>query len=261
MLSKTRKNVAAMNRIQGRLEAKWRTYIALLLLSLIGFTLLIAPLAPPALAQAVQLPKERPDRPVPARKAPQKAAATKVYQTACPAIMDGALVGKIKRPIMDGDCHVQSPYEIRALNLDGQSIKLSQKITLNCTMATAFLDWAKRLNEQAKAQANSKIKSIQVGTSYMCRRRNNQPTGKISEHGFANGLDVTGFTLQNGKAVKLPLAWQSDGADKHLMRTSHKIACQIFTTVLGPEANALHYDHLHFDMGCHGKSCTYKICE
>lgn len=261
MRGKSRNQTAAPNRIQTYLKAKWRIYIALLLLSLIGFTLPVIQHAPPALAQTIQLPKARPDRPVPVQKETPKASSDRVYQTACPALLDGALVGEIKQPITDGDCHVQSPYEIRALNIEGQSIKLSQKVTLNCTMATALLDWAKRLNEHVKTQASSQIKTIQVGTSYMCRRRNNLPTGKISEHGFANGLDVTGFSLQNGKTIQLPLAWQSEGADKHLMRTSHKIACQIFTTVLGPEANALHYDHLHFDMGCHGKSCTFKICE
>ncbi len=95
----------------------------------------------------------------------------------------------------------------------------------------------------------------------MCRRRNNAKNGKISEHGFANALDLSGFTLTDKTEIQLPRDWTSGGAGQRLMRGSHKLGCEVFTTVLGPEANALHKDHLHLDMGCHGKSCTYKICD
>jgi hypothetical protein len=42
------------------------------------------------------------------------------------------------------------------------------------------------------------------------------------------------------------------------LRTS---ACGYFTTVLGPGSNAAHKNHLHFDLGQHGKSGKYRICE
>ena len=38
-------------------------------------------------------------------------------------------------------------------------------------------------------------------------------------------------------------------------------ACGYFTTVLGPGANAAHAEHYHFDLGLHGKSGNYRICE
>ena len=38
-------------------------------------------------------------------------------------------------------------------------------------------------------------------------------------------------------------------------------ACGYFTTVLGPGANAAHAEHYHFDLGMHGKSGSYRICE
>jgi hypothetical protein len=34
-----------------------------------------------------------------------------------------------------------------------------------------------------------------------------------------------------------------------------------FTTILGPGSNASHADHLHFDLGLHGKTANYRICE
>jgi hypothetical protein len=38
-------------------------------------------------------------------------------------------------------------------------------------------------------------------------------------------------------------------------------ACGYFTTVLGPGSNLAHATHYHFDLGVHGKSGNYRICE
>ena len=34
----------------------------------------------------------------------------------------------------------------------------------------------------------------------------------------------------------------------HFLRAAHRAACQIFGTVLGPEANNAHKNHFHVDM-------------
>jgi hypothetical protein len=46
-----------------------------------------------------------------------------------------------------------------------------------------------------------------------------------------------------------------------IIRFAHDAACTHFTTVLGPEANELHRDHLHIDLGCHGQRCVARLCE
>jgi hypothetical protein len=45
------------------------------------------------------------------------------------------------------------------------------------------------------------------------------------------------------------------------MRALRISGCGYFTTVLGPGANAAHAEHFHFDLGIHGKSGNYRICE
>ena len=44
--------------------------------------------------------------------------------------------------------------------------------------------------------------------------------------------------------------WESEPILKDLART----ACDYFNVVLSPEYNALHHDHLHFDLG------PYRTC-
>ena len=52
----------------------------------------------------------------------------------------------------------------------------------------------------------------------------------------------------------LPLAHELVGA----LRTT---ACGYFTTVLGPGSDAAHAEHFHFDLGLHGATANYRICE
>jgi hypothetical protein len=47
-------------------------------------------------------------------------------------------------------------------------------------------------------------------------------------------------------------------AETAFLRRLHKGACGIFGTVLGPEANAAHRDHFHFDLAARKHSA---LCE
>ncbi|AVX05830.1 hypothetical protein MXMO3_03325 [Maritalea myrionectae] len=227
-----------------------------LLLSLAPFLVL------PTALSAAPLPPARPaDLAVTVAAEPEKPKSDIVYQAACPALMDKGIEAKILPPIDSEGCGTSSPYQLKSISISGRKINLASPATFNCAMATAFIDWAKRVDQISRTMHGAGIKTIYTGTSYVCRRRNNSKTGKISEHGFANAIDLTGFSLTNETEIKLPSAWNNGGKSQKLMRASHKQGCEIFTTVLGPEANALHKDHLHLDMGCHGKNCTYKICD
>ena len=105
-------------------------------------------------------------------------------------------------------------------------------------------------------------KTYPCGARTTCRNRNNASSGFTSEHGFANAVDVTGFTLEDGSGIAVESDWLPSAAPEgRLLRLAHDAACSGFMTVLGPEANAEHRDHLHLDLGCHGKSCTARICE
>ena len=199
------------------------------------------------------------------------------YQAACPAVLSGLVKARPLPPISNGECGERSPLEVSAFD----SVKLAQPIKLNCRMATNLAKWAANTQLNANTIFDSKLAQIQVSTSYQCRRRNNAPTGKISEHGFANALDITGFTLADGKVVNILSDWgsnpteseqENDNEDRdpnysslsqeaRFLRETRDAACNLFTTVLSPNTNAAHANHFHFDLGCHGKTCTYTICE
>jgi hypothetical protein len=219
--------------------------------------------AKPAPEPEPEPPADDVAEPEPAPAPPvEEVADDRIYQTACPAVIAGAVVAKMLPPIADGVCMVQSPLEVTALNLNGKTVELTSPIQTNCEMATALVDWAGEVDAYAKAALKSELVALQTGTSYMCRGRVGGDEQFTSEHGFANAVDLVGFTLADGRSIVVENDWLPAATpEAKLLRQSHGAACGKFTTVLGPEANADHRDHLHLDLGCHGQTCTAQICE
>ncbi|WP_160300112.1 extensin family protein [Devosia limi] len=221
-------------------------------------------------AEATPLPRPRPeaaDVVEPAAEAEpaveaEPAAEARVYQTACPAVLMGLVEAEALPPLAEGICGERSPIRVTGVLSRGRMVATSTPIITNCDMASALPAWVEAVDLYALATADAGIDSITIGTSHMCRNRNNASSGFTSEHGFANAIDVVGFTLANGETIALEADWLPAAAPKgRLLRFAHDAACTGFTTVLGPEANADHEDHLHLDLGCHGQSCTARICE
>ena len=231
---------------------------------------------------SVPLPRARPDAtaqtPAPADTTPaappdergpaptaivvEPAAPPRDYQIACPAVMNGEVTAKALPPIHENQCGLQSPLSLEAVMANGRSIPLNAPVTTDCGMATALPRWVSDVDSYLKAKENTEIESLIVGTNYACRNVNNGEGGNLSFHAFGDALDVSGFTLADGRTITVEPAWLGTEAQgSRIIRFAHDAACTHFTTVLGPDANALHHEHLHIDLGCHGQRCTARLCE
>lgn len=205
---------------------------------------------------------EEPAAPEPQAEAEPAAVADRVYQTACPAVLLGLVEAEANPPLVEDQCGERSPLTVTAVLANGRMVPLSTPLTTNCAMASALPAWVSAVDGYAVSALKSGLGEVVTGTSYMCRKRNNASEGFTSEHGFANAVDVTGFTLVDGRSIGVEGDWMpAVEPEGRLLRFAHDAACSGFTTVLGPEANAEHHDHLHLDLGCHGKTCTARICE
>lgn len=184
------------------------------------------------------------------------------YQSACPAVVSGLVEAELQPPIAEGQCLAQSPWLVSAVAANGRMVPLSSPATMGCELAGTLPGWLDAIDGYLWARDNTRLARLLTGTSYMCRNVNNASAGNLSFHGFANALDVVGFELEDGRRITLPEGWADPGAlEGRVLRFAHDAACARFTTTLGPEANALHEDHLHVDMGCHGKTCRARLCE
>lgn len=216
----------------------------------------------------VPLPRERPEETAktPEPDGPEIPAEPRDYQVACPAVLAGRVEAKMLPPIEAPEdapqCGAQSPLGLTGVLANGRMVPVSGGVVTDCGMASAMPDWIAAVDGYVFARENTRIAEVLVGTSYMCRNVNNGDGGNLSFHAFADALDVTGFRLEDGRTVTVAGGWaDADSAEGRLLRHAHGTACSEFTTVLGPEANALHHDHFHLDLGCHGKACTARLCE
>lgn len=160
------------------------------------------------------------------------------------------------------NCHIDTPVEMFSVTAAGGSIALPERPLLKCKFALQLSLW---LTDAAApgvaAKEKSRLAKVATGPGYDCRGRNGDTTAKISEHASGNAVDITTFTLEDGTAIQVASAIDASAASYPLLRGLRTTACGYFSTVLGPGANAAHATHFHFDMGLHGKSASYKICE
>jgi hypothetical protein len=225
--------------------------------------LLASALAGPAAAQdGGDVPPPRPRPAAPVAATPDAPTPQRDYQVACPAVLSGRAVATALPPIAEGQCGLPSPLALEAVLANGRTVPLSTPVTTDCGMATALPGWVEAVDAWLMAREDTRIDTVLVGTAYLCRNVNNADAGNLSFHAFGDALDVTGFRLADGRTITIESAWPGDAAaGSRLVRFAHEAACTHFTTVLGPEANALHRDHLHLDLGCHGERCMARICE
>lgn len=147
--------------------------------------------------------------------------------------------------IREGQCGAERPLSVTAI----QNVTFSTTAVVQCAVAEATAVWlADVVQPAARKTLKQDVTTLQVAASYACRRRNNQATGRMSEHSLANAIDVGGFTLSNGETFVIAPASSRRGAPVRFQKAIREGACGIFGTVLGPGADAFHDNHLHFDM-------------
>jgi hypothetical protein len=218
------------------------------------------------------LPRQRPDpagpqeaveqAPVPEPEVEEPVAPPRDYQVACPAVLTGEVTASALPPIEENMCGLQSPLSLEAVMANGRSVPFNAPVITDCGMATAVPGWIADLDRWLVATENTRIATINAGTAYACRNVNNARSGNLSFHAFGDALDIVGFTLEDGRTITVETAWPGTVEQgSRIVRFAHAAACSHFTTVLGPEANELHRDHLHIDLGCHGRQCTARLCE
>ncbi len=160
-------------------------------------------------------------------------------------------------------CGVDHPFKVTAL-MEG-AVTLSGKQTYGCPMIAALDQWlAEVVQPIAMARFGQNVVELTSVGSFSCRPANNVPGARLSEHSFANATDIGGFRLADGRKIVIATDWPRGGdQEKAFLRETLAGACNIFTTVLGPGYNALHYNHFHLDLAQHGRASTgpRRICK
>ncbi|WP_414713388.1 extensin family protein [Sphingomonas sp.] len=151
----------------------------------------------------------------------------------------------------------QCAYDNAVRFRPGGALRISYpgRLDLACPVAAALAVWEGQVVQPAaERHLHSRVTRVDHFGSYSCRRMYGRSTGDWSEHARANAIDVAGFRLTDGRRVSVVGDW-NDGspAEQAFLREVRDGACKLFATVLSPDYNAAHRDHLHLDQAARGE--------
>lgn len=161
-----------------------------------------------------------------------------------------------------GACGIDRPLIVRAVGVPlsgavaaGRSatVSLGSAQPLSCPMAEALRQWLMESVQPAALQHfRQPVRSLRTLGTYNCRPINSgqeeDSSARLSEHAFANALDVAAFVLADGREISLIRDWEGEALRRAFLRDARDGACKAFRTTLGPDYNALHRDHFHLDL-------------
>jgi hypothetical protein len=183
---------------------------------------------------------------------------------------------EVSKPIRNGQCGTPAPVLLKRIN----GVEVSPPAVVNCRLAAKLHYWMKgTVQPMAEEMLGERITRLLTASAYSCRQRIGTSGNRLSEHSLANALDISAFVTADGRSIDVLTNWGPTARDRQaqakneklaggdarpmrdaeqveassttkaqFLRRMHEGACAAFGTVLGPEANEAHRDHLHLDL-------------
>ena len=122
---------------------------------------------------------------------------------------------------------------------------------LACSVVAALAAWQWSIVQPAaRRYLGAPVIGIDHLGSYNCRHI--AGSASWSEHSTANALDVAAFRFPDGRRISVADDWRGNGPEAAFLHHVRAGACRAFATVLSPDYNAAHHDHLHLDQAARG---------
>lgn len=123
---------------------------------------------------------------------------------------------------------------------------------VTCGMALALADFENVVADEARV-LGQRVVRVEQGGTYSCRKMARY--GMVSEHSYANAIDVRSFTTQNGRRISVldhfgKLDGEPRSAEGRFLRSlSRRLHDDgVFSVVLTRYFDELHRDHFHLDL-------------
>ena len=124
----------------------------------------------------------------------------------------------------------------------------SAPLKLTCGETASIYLWERNfVRPLAEDILGSPVATIETYGSFSCRTI--AGSSRMSQHAYANAIDIWGFRLEDGRLITVKDHWREDGPNGEFLDAVHEGACGLFSVLLGPDYNAAHADHFHMDMG------------
>jgi len=167
----------------------------------------------------------------------------------CLARLDrtGAEYAALPDQYLDRDCAILGTVQLASLASDSSHLGVTNLGPVTCEVSQAFTGWARYGVDRAARQIlGSPVRSIETMGSYSCR--NVAGSGRRSAHATGAAIDIAGFVLADGRRIMVKDSWHGGSErEREFLRVVQQSACKRFDTVLGPDYNSAHHDHLHLE--------------
>ncbi len=194
----------------------------------------------------------------------EAAAAQPLARMACYAELTakGALAESGEALQTAGACGIADPVRLTGLDLGAHRLTLSAGPVLSCDFALALTGWlADVVGPLAWYHLRAVPTELRTGPGYACRNRNHQAEAPLSEHAFGRALDIIGVTLADGTKINFVDGGGAYPGAGQFLAAMRQAACGVFSTVLGPGADAEHADHLHVDLAERAQAQSMHLCQ
>ncbi|MBL8905295.1 MAG: extensin family protein [Rhizobiales bacterium] len=159
-------------------------------------------------------------------------------------------------------CTIENAVQLSSIKADGDEVAFIGKPIFNCNFARRFSQWVADVAiPVVRAQGDKALSGLSTGPGFECRNRNGDTTAKVSEHASGNAVDIDQIVLADKSRIAIAQVANTGDPHYRMLMALRTSACGYFTTVLGPGSNEAHASHYHLDLGVHGKSGNYRICE
>lgn len=150
----------------------------------------------------------------------------------------------------EGECRVAHPVKLgggsRAITL------LPHNPAMSCPVAAGMAVWEwEVIQPAARRILGQRVDAIEHIGTYNCRQI--RGGGALSQHATANAIDIGAFVLGDGTKVSVLDDWTKGGKKAQFLRAVRDGSCGLFSTVLSPDYNAAHANHLHLDQAAQGE--------
>ncbi|GGD65435.1 extensin-like domain-containing protein [Croceicoccus mobilis] len=150
-----------------------------------------------------------------------------------------------------GSCSSSNAVTLYHLASDNSRVTVTNLPRISCTLSQTLSNWTRYgVSRAAQQMLGSPVVKVETFGSYNCR--NVAGSSRRSAHSTASAVDISGFVLADGRRITVKAGWNGSAAERRFLRVIHGSACKRFGTVLGPDYNAAHEDHLHLEAGGDG---------
>ena len=161
-------------------------------------------------------------------------------------------------------CEIEDGVELTEI----AGVKLTRPALLTQDMAIRLGKWVQTsVQLEVQKRFRTQLATLDVGGSYSCRNIYGKPfggrfAGRLSEHAFANAIDIGGFKLADGRSIEYLKHWRAKDGSSEFLQTTSLSACEVFNTTLTPDYDRFHRNHIHVDASPKkeeaGKFCGVK---